>query len=76
MCQGCNFPLEVPSGFGPRFIYPASSFLVVIFNLAKLGTKKCSDVPLGPSKDGKEDGLQHALPWQYVLGCPWIVGLS
>lgn len=28
MCQGCDFLLEVPSG--PRFIYPASSLLLLL----------------------------------------------
>lgn len=68
MCQEWNFLLQVPSGFEPGFIYPASSLLVVTLHLAVLGTKKSSDVPLGPSKGEKEASLQHAAPWQYILG--------
>lgn len=48
---------QVPSAFGPGFTYPASSLFVVTFNLAMSGTKKCSDVTLGPSKHEEEDSL-------------------
>lgn len=41
MGWGCQFLLEITPGFGPKSTYPASSLLVVIFNLAMLGTRKC-----------------------------------
>lgn len=79
MCRMCNHFLlggAVPSGFGPGFIYQASSLFVVTFNLAILGTEKYSGVTLGPSKGEEEDSLQHTPPWQCILRYHWFLGLN